>query len=256
MVSEGGLPRLGQDRFPGVSGRSDLNPFRVAEAARRGHRPQWAGTVVAMDHAEHAPETDIAQPEAQTVAAITSAPASPVMPLGLTPSHPWTAPRAPSCLRPVSRAGRRPPLPHPRPPEVILRPDVSHERRHLQRPDLALETTGKPTMAGRQLPDLYWTGGSFRVALRCPANTPQHLSTKALAALEEFRSDCQEQYCAFSGPVNGRHLAYERFKPLMASRNNVFSVGTAPPPDSEQRPGRSTIAQMRQGDILDSLAGC
>lgn len=107
-------------------------------------------------------------------------------------------------------------------------------------------------MAGRQLPDLYWTGGSFRVALRCPANTPQHLSTKALAALEEFRSDCQEQYCAFSGPVNGRHLAYERFKPLMASRNNVFFVGTGPP-DSEQRPGRSTIAQMRQGDILDSL---
>ena len=108
-------------------------------------------------------------------------------------------------------------------------------------------------MAVPQLADLYWTGGLFRVALRCPDNTPQHLSTKALAVLQEFRTDCQEQYCAFTAPVNGRDLAYKKLKPLVESRNSMYSVGTAFP-NSEQRPGRSTIAQMAQGDLLDALA--
>ena len=107
-------------------------------------------------------------------------------------------------------------------------------------------------MVRQQLPDLYWTEGPFRVALQCPANTPQHLYTKTISLLEDYRSDCQRQFCAFSGSVNGRLLAYDKFSSLLKSRDNTFFVGTGKP-DTEQRLGRSTIAQMRQGDFLNNL---
>ncbi|MYD00530.1 MAG: hypothetical protein F4X13_14855 [Gammaproteobacteria bacterium] len=107
-------------------------------------------------------------------------------------------------------------------------------------------------MTALTAPDLYWTGGPFRVSLQHPNHIPQKHVDKAITTLEAFRSDCQSHYCAFSGAINGRTLAYERFKPMMQSRTNMFSVGTGFP-DSEQRPGKSTIAQMRQGDLLDGL---
>ena len=99
---------------------------------------------------------------------------------------------------------------------------------------------------------LYWAGGPFRVSLQHPNNMPQEHVDRVITALEAFRSDCQSHYCAFSGSINGRTLAYERFKPLMKSRTNMVSVGTGPP-DSEQQPGESTIATMHQGDLLDGL---
>ena len=107
-------------------------------------------------------------------------------------------------------------------------------------------------MAQQISPDLYWTEGPFRVALQHPPNTPQHLLTDTISILEHFRSDCQRQFCAFSGSVNGRLLAYDKFSSFFKSRDNTFFVGTGPP-DSEPRLGQSVIAQMRQGEFLDSL---
>ena len=101
-------------------------------------------------------------------------------------------------------------------------------------------------------PDLYWAGGPFYVSLKCASHIPPKLVDKAIAALEAFRSDCQSHFCAFCGAINGRTLAYERFKAVMKSPTNMVSVGTGFP-DSEQRPGESTIAQLRQGDLLDGL---
>ena len=100
-------------------------------------------------------------------------------------------------------------------------------------------------------PDL-WAGGPFRVSLNCASDVPPKRVDRAIAALEAFRSDCQSHFCAFSGAINGRTLAYERLKGVMQSSTNMISVGTGFP-DSEQRPGESTIAEMRQGDLLDAL---
>lgn len=100
--------------------------------------------------------------------------------------------------------------------------------------------------------DLYWTGGPFCVKLGCPNTMQEDLPNKGVEVLEEFRSDCQRQYFAFSGALNGRLLAHEKFKSLLKHPNNTFFVGRGPP-DSGQQPGRSTIAQMRQGDFLECL---
>ena len=107
-------------------------------------------------------------------------------------------------------------------------------------------------VTARGSPDVYWAGGPFRVSLKCPSHVPSKRVDMAIAALEAFRSDCQRHCCAFCGAVNGRTLAYERFKAAMKSPTNMVSVGTGFP-DCEQRPGESTIAQMRQGDLLDGL---
>ena len=107
-------------------------------------------------------------------------------------------------------------------------------------------------MITQQSPDLYWSGGPFRVSLHHSANAPEDRVNRAVEILEGFRSDCQSQYCAFSGMVNGRGLAYERFKSIMESRNNKFSLGTAFP-GSEQQPGKSTIVQISHGELLDGL---
>lgn len=102
-------------------------------------------------------------------------------------------------------------------------------------------------------PELYWTGGPFRVGLGHP-NTSSPASVRdALAALEDFRDACQRQYIAFHGMINGRHIAYEQFKALMKDRDKTVHVGTAFPED-EQRPGHSWIGKIPVGQLLDGLA--
>ena len=100
---------------------------------------------------------------------------------------------------------------------------------------------------------LYWDGGPFRISLQHPSHLPNNLAKMAIEILEEFRSDCQSQYCAFSGSVNGRALAYEKFKRSIVSKKGTLFVGNAPP-DAKQRPGKSTIVQISQGDFLDGLS--
>ena len=103
---------------------------------------------------------------------------------------------------------------------------------------------------------LYWTGGPFQVSLQHPTTASPESVRDALASLEEFRVACQRQYIAFDRTVNGRDRAYELWKNLVALRENLIGVGTAPPgiPATDQRPGHSCIAQLRQGELLDGLA--
>lgn len=109
-------------------------------------------------------------------------------------------------------------------------------------------------MTNLQPSKLYWEGGSFRVRLYHNPNTPRHAVDTAVSILDEFRADCQKQYMAFNGVVNGRQLAYERFRRIMTpeDKDKGFSVGSAPP-DAEQSPGKSIIAHMSQGELLEGL---
>ena len=99
----------------------------------------------------------------------------------------------------------------------------------------------------------YWSGGPFRVALadRTGAFSSDEVAA-AIAVLEEFRAECQKAYFAFNGTVNGRFDASIKYGGLVTDRDRRFSVGTAFP-DADQRPAKSTIATLTQGELLDSL---
>ena len=99
----------------------------------------------------------------------------------------------------------------------------------------------------------YWSGGPFRVTFGCPPGAfSQVAAAKVVAVLEEFRAECQKAYFAFNGTVNGRLDASIKYKKLTTQRAALFSVGSAFP-NAEQRPGRSTIATLTQGELLDAL---
>ena len=101
---------------------------------------------------------------------------------------------------------------------------------------------------------LYWSGGPFRVCIGLSSKTPVNTMKDGIAVLEEFRTESQKQYMAFSGLLNGRNEAYERYKSLFkpTHRGNRFSVGTGTP-DSPQLPGSSTIAAMSQGEFIEGM---
>lgn len=109
-------------------------------------------------------------------------------------------------------------------------------------------------MSNSQQSELYWRGGPFQVSIISPPDASQASVSQAEDVLVEFRDACQKQYAAFCGAVNGRLLAYERFRQAMepANGDKSFFIGTGPP-DSEQLPGQSTIVQMSQKDFLESL---
>ena len=98
---------------------------------------------------------------------------------------------------------------------------------------------------------LYWTGGLFRVSLYCPVDASRDAVSAAITILEHYRSECQKQFVAFDGVVNGRALAFKKYNNLFdpAHSDKKISIGTAPP-DSDQLPGKSTIAEMQQGEFL------
>ena len=100
----------------------------------------------------------------------------------------------------------------------------------------------------------YWSGGPFRVRLlHAPGAFSSEDLAKAINVLQDFRAECHKAYFAFNGAVNGRHDMSEKFKRLMTTREAEVSIGSAFP-DGEQKPGKSTIASLTQGQLLDSLA--
>ncbi len=100
----------------------------------------------------------------------------------------------------------------------------------------------------------YWSGGPFRVRLlHAPGAFSSEDLAKAIDVLEDFRAECHKAYFAFNGVVNGRHDASEKFQRFMTKREARVSAGSAFP-DGEQKPGKSTIAALTQGQLLDSLA--
>ena len=101
-------------------------------------------------------------------------------------------------------------------------------------------------------PELYWSGGPFRVRLSYPLAASREAVEQGIKVLEEFRAGCQKGYCAFSGSVTGQRDAIAKYKQLLTSPEKRFSVGRGPP-GGEQLPGRSTIATLRQGEFLDAM---
>ena len=101
---------------------------------------------------------------------------------------------------------------------------------------------------------LYWTGGPFRVGLSYPVGTSSTAVDSAITILESYRSECQQQFIVFNGVVNGRYLAFKKYSNAFdaAHADKKISIGTAFP-GSEQSPGKSTIAEMKQGELLQGL---
>ncbi len=102
---------------------------------------------------------------------------------------------------------------------------------------------------------LYWTGGPFRVLIRCWPERQQDECDKAVTILDECRSAFQKQFMLFDPIVSGRPLAHDRWSKLFKPehRNNKITIGNALP-GTEQSPGRSVIAETTQGELLDGLS--
>ena len=100
----------------------------------------------------------------------------------------------------------------------------------------------------------YWSGGPFRVQLlHAPGVFSSESLAKGIEVLEDFRAECHKAYFAFNGVLNGRLAALETYKGILTRRERQISVDTAFS-DGEQKPGKSTIAALSQGQLLDSLA--
>lgn len=97
----------------------------------------------------------------------------------------------------------------------------------------------------------YWTGGRFTSQLTYPTAAGADAAQLALGEIKAFVAECQKRYIAFNRGTSGRHrqhdLYNQMFKPEFGDR--AFFVGTAPP-EATPTPGSSTIAQMRQRELL------
>ena len=103
--------------------------------------------------------------------------------------------------------------------------------------------------------DLYWESGPFNSGIAIAAGVPIDGGPEAVALLGDFLSACQEHYFAFYTGIYGIGKFREMCESLFAPehRDNIFSIGNNFP-DAEQSAGHSTIAHIRQGEILDSLS--
>ena len=103
--------------------------------------------------------------------------------------------------------------------------------------------------------NLYWTGGTFRVSISHPLDGSSDVANDAIAIIEEFRTMCQRQYIAFNGMLNGRQLAYERYRTLFdpANLDKTLWVGSGDPNENAQIPGSSVLAWINQGEFLEGL---
>lgn len=101
---------------------------------------------------------------------------------------------------------------------------------------------------------LYWNGGIFQARIYDPRGLLEEAGSKAIGILEEFLTVCQKYYFAFNSAITGIRHNRERYGKIMdhADRDISISIGSAFP-TMAQSPGQTTIAQMRQGELLESL---
>ncbi len=101
---------------------------------------------------------------------------------------------------------------------------------------------------------LYWHGGSFRVSIEDIRTSPQQGVSEAIELLEEFRSACHKYYFAFSHATLGYEAQHQRYEKIIDPANFGIPISTgSTPPNANQSPGSSTIAEMTQGELLKSL---
>ena len=108
--------------------------------------------------------------------------------------------------------------------------------------------------------ELYWYGGPFqpRIDFSPPHYVQGIQNVEAMAAASEvlktFISTCQRHYFAFHTAVSGIRKMREQtegvFLPEHLTKTVFIGRG---PPDTEPLPGSSTVGQMGQGELLDSL---
>lgn len=82
---------------------------------------------------------------------------------------------------------------------------------------------------------------------------PESKAEEAVQLLDDYRSQCQRLWFAFSGLINGRPLAIERWRQQKVASYNRLSVGTQFP-DQDQSLGKSTFVQITFGDLFEAMA--
>ena len=83
---------------------------------------------------------------------------------------------------------------------------------------------------------------------------PQEHGSEAIELLEEFRSVCHKHYFAFSHATLGYKAQYDRYVSIIDPSNYKTPISTGSSfPNAKQSPGRSTIAEMTQGELLKGL---
>ena len=90
-------------------------------------------------------------------------------------------------------------------------------------------------------PELYWSGGPFRVRLGYPCSTSREAVEQGIKVLEEFRAGCQKAYCAFSGSATGQLDAIAKYKRLLTAPDKRFFVGRGPPGGEQGVPRRQCV---------------
>lgn len=102
---------------------------------------------------------------------------------------------------------------------------------------------------------LYWHGGLFRVSIDFrQIAVSREVERDAISVLDEFRSLCQRHYFAYIYTLFGLQIEHEKYKEIYdpVYKDNIIGIGSSFP-DAEQRPGKSVIGEMRQGELLECL---
>ena len=106
--------------------------------------------------------------------------------------------------------------------------------------------------------ELYWNGGPFQPRIDFSNHMFGENIEDVIAAfntVQEFVSATHKNYIAFFTAMHGMQLFLQQYGNIFVPEhaNNTFFIGSGPP-DTPQSPGVSTIGQIPQGDLMDSLA--
>ena len=103
-------------------------------------------------------------------------------------------------------------------------------------------------------PTLFWEGGIFQCGIYSDQPLELEKASEAVCILQEFLLECQKLYFAFYSAIVGVDFQRGRYQRIFdsAHRDNRFTIGSAFP-EAQQTPGNSTIAQMTQGELLQSV---
>ena len=92
--------------------------------------------------------------------------------------------------------------------------------------------------------------GPFKLRFTMPAHYLGKTSLSLFIFFDEFRSACHKHYFSYWHAVGGMRYQHQRMKEIMnpSARNNMVTTGSAFP-NAQQKPGNSTIGQIRQGGV-------
>lgn len=106
--------------------------------------------------------------------------------------------------------------------------------------------------------ELYWNSGPFQPRIDFSIHMLGENIENVVAALntvQEFVSATRRYYIAFFTAIHGIRQFVERYGNIFVPEHadKTLFIGSGPP-DTPQSPGISTLGQIRQGELMESLA--